>query len=118
MIFIVVHRKRAYDMEMAMREFLDELYSLNPSFHIKLDRVKRRIELNHGSVRIGFYCGEYWRLAGIRVDGYSSDDYMASEILRISAEKVNGFRVSSDLKELAKMVCGLKSKEVRDETTD
>lgn len=111
MIFIVVHRKRAYDMEMAMREFLDELYALNPSFHIKLDRVKRHIELNHGSVRIEFHCGAYWRLAGLRVNGYNSDDYETSEILRMSAEKVNGFKVN-ELKELANMVCGLESKEV------
>lgn len=107
MLHVIIHRKTSYATEMVMREFLDELYSLNPSFHIKLDRVKRYIELNHGSVRIEFRCGDIWRMGGCIPFIYNTDSQAASEFLALSAQKCNGIEVN-DLKHIAEIVCGLK----------
>lgn len=91
-----------------MREFLDELYSLNPSFHIKLDRVKRRIEINHGSVRIDFYCGTIRYLDGCKPYIYNTDSLDAAKILALFVHKCNGFEVP-DLKDIAKIVSGIEN---------
>lgn len=111
MVFILIHRKTSYNLEMAMREFLDELYLLNPSYHIKLDRVKRRIEINHGLIIIDFRCGDFYRLDGCTPPYiYNTDSRDASKFLALSASKCNGFEVY-DLKDLAEILCGIKVKE-------
>lgn len=111
MLQVLIHRVKLYDLEMAMREFLDELYSLNPSCHIKLDRVKRRIEINHGSVRIEFYCGDFRHLAGCSPFIYNTDTNSAARYLYLRSDK--GFEVSN-LKDIAEILCKVKVKEVKE----
>lgn len=102
---VIIHRTKGKDADDEMKRFLDELSKIDHGKKVVVDKGRRRIMVDN--IRIEFRFGDYWKLAGCRVDIFNTDSNQTAEFLLMSATKVNGFEVSN-FYDLVKIVAGIK----------
>ena len=78
MPLIVIHRQEVQDANLVFIELCDKLASFGPCA-----RVRRRGEIDILDTRISIRCGDICRMAGLRLDYYNTDSYLASEFLSV-----------------------------------
>ena len=93
MIQIVIHRKLGKD---AAHEFA-EMYTKLVKKYGNLVRGRQNGLVDIGkNIRISFYAGDYYRMAGTRPNIYNTDDLDADKFLMVSASKVGGTYMTMD----------------------
>lgn len=94
------------DSDAVMKEFYHELCAIKHNRHVKLDRVRRRISIDNGSVTVLFLVGDgLWTVAGMRVDIYNTDSNACADYLARITRLNNSHRVN-DISSIAHYVVG------------
>lgn len=93
MMHIVIHRKLGLDAAHAYADMYTKL--VEKYGRLVRGRQNGKIEIGD-DIRISFFAGEPWRMSGIRVNIYNTNDRDTDEFLMMSASKVNGVSMSMD----------------------
>lgn len=105
-MLVLIHRRLMKDSDEVMKEFYHELCTIKHNRHVKLDRVRRRISIDHDSVTILFLAGDgLWTVVGMRVDIYNTDSNACAEYLARITRFNNSCRVN-DISSIAHYVVG------------
>lgn len=95
---IIIYRKSREDALMAFEQFIYQCKLLN------LETINRIPRIIFNEYDIQFWCGDYWRMGGLRPKYYNTDSRLASEYLEQSAYKCGGKEIVN-IDDLYKILC-------------
>lgn len=108
-MIVIIYRKYRADVEKVFYQLSEGFKKLKISEEsMAADNKKKTIDLNEW--HFDFFCGNIYKMAGIRPSFYNTDDRDASRFLEQSASKIGGQEIQdvNDLFNILKSMYGVK----------